>query len=104
MLVKLQKVPWMILGIRLLGDNLKWMPKPIELGPRSEPKKLWHLLKFDEHEFHLTSLGPRMILGIRSLGDNLKWTTKTIELGPRSKSKKLRHLLKFDKHEVHLTS
>ena len=94
----------MILGIRSLGDNLKWTPKTIELGPRYEPKKLWHLLKFDNHEVHLTSSGPRMILGIRSLGDNLKWAPKTIELGPRSEPKKLRHLLKFDEHEVHLTS
>ena len=34
----------MILGIRSLGDNLKWTPKTIELGPRYEPKKLRQVL------------------------------------------------------------
>ena len=34
----------MILGIRSLGDNLKWTPKTIELGPRYEPKKIWQVL------------------------------------------------------------
>ena len=82
----------MILGIRSLGDNIKWTQKTIELGPRSEPKKLRHLLKFDNHEVHLNSSGPWMILGIRSLGDNLKWTPKTIELGPRYEPKKIRQV------------
>ena len=77
----------MILGIRSMVNNLKWAPKTIELGPRSETKTLWHL--FDNHEVHLTFLGPRMILGIRSLVDNLKWTPKTIELSPRYEPKKL---------------
>ena len=63
----------MILGIRSLGDNLKWIPKTFEVGPRSEAKKLRHLLIFDNHEVHLTSSVPQMIFGIRSLGDNLKW-------------------------------
>ena len=85
----------MILGTRPLVGHLKWTPKSIEWGPRSEPKKLSHHLKFDDHEVHLTCRGPLMILGTRPLVGNLKWTPKSIEWDNRSEPKNLRHYLKF---------
>ena len=77
--------------------------KSIEWGPISEPKRLQHLLKFKDHEVHLTCRGPWIFLGSGSLVVHLKWTPKSIELGPRSEPKRLWHLLKFEEHEVHLT-
>ena len=55
--------PQIFLGSGSLVVHLKWTPKSIELGPRSEPNRLRHLLKFEEHEVHLTCRGPWIFWG-----------------------------------------
>ena len=84
------------MGTRSLVDHLKWTPKSVEWGLRSELKKLRHQLKFEVNEVHLTFKGSRIILGTRSLVGHLKWTPKSIEWGPGSEPKKLRHHLKLE--------
>ena len=88
------------LGVWVTGSHLIWTPKSIEWGPRSEPRRLRHLLKFKDHEVHLTCRGPWIFLGSGSLVVHLKWTPQSIEWG---EPKRLWYLMKFEDHEVHLT-